>query len=245
MNPYPESVDVREVFTPISLLRRVVERIEGVAPEAIPFPFTRLYNLIVCRLPIREVYVYVAEEAERWAGGRTIRVLDVGTGPGHLPIEIARRLKNAEVVGIDLSVDMIHIARENALKAGVQDRVKFLVQNASSLEFPERRFDLVVSTGSLHHWKKAVGALNEIYRVLERGGEAWIYDLNAEPSMEEIREFESKYGKLLSVLVNGIVLAHSSITLNDIELLAKKSRFTKYALEKPLPLWLELKLYKI
>ncbi|RLI31681.1 hypothetical protein DRO48_00090 [Candidatus Bathyarchaeota archaeon] len=50
MNPYPESVDGREVFTPISLLRRVVERIEGVAPEAIPFPFTRLYNLIACRL---------------------------------------------------------------------------------------------------------------------------------------------------------------------------------------------------
>jgi ubiquinone/menaquinone biosynthesis C-methylase UbiE len=41
-------------------------------------------------------------------------VLDVGTGPAHLPIKIADRNLSLEIVGLDVSRDMIKIARVNA-----------------------------------------------------------------------------------------------------------------------------------
>jgi methylase of polypeptide subunit release factors len=51
------------------------------------------------------------------------RILDVGTGPGYLPIEIARSIPGVEVVGIDVSSDMVEMARKNAERAGLSGRV--------------------------------------------------------------------------------------------------------------------------
>lgn len=54
------------------------------------------------------------------------KVLDVGTGPGNLTIEIAKRAPNLEIIGADLSKVLIKIARETAKKAGIRGVIRFL-----------------------------------------------------------------------------------------------------------------------
>jgi ubiquinone/menaquinone biosynthesis C-methylase UbiE len=103
-------------------------------------------------------------------------ILDLGTGPGYLPIEIARRAPSIRIVGIDLSRKLIQMARVNAADAGFSDRLTFQVGNAAKLKFGENVFDMAMSTGMLHSLKDPVKVLTEIYRVLKKGGEAWIYD---------------------------------------------------------------------
>ena len=68
------------------------------------------------------------------------------------------------------------MARSNAARAGLSDRLKFQLGNAGRLEFDDSFFDMVISTGMLHSLKEPVTVLQEMYRVLKAGGEAWIFD---------------------------------------------------------------------
>jgi SAM-dependent methyltransferase len=112
------------------------------------------------------------------AAPRDARVLEVGCGPGHLSIAMARR-HGLAVTGLDLDPDMIDRARENASRATAVDASgpSFLVGDVASLPFPDGSFDVVVSTFSLHHWADPTAGLVEIGRVLRPGGRALIWDL--------------------------------------------------------------------
>lgn len=77
-------------------------------------------------------------------------ILDLGTGPGYLPLEVVKRAPAIRVVGIDLTPRLIKIARENSAQADVADRVDFEVMNAAKLRFENDTFDMVFSSGMLH-----------------------------------------------------------------------------------------------
>jgi ubiquinone/menaquinone biosynthesis C-methylase UbiE len=141
--------------------------------ERIPALFVSIYDK-ACRLVIGKYYRRVAEEiVSEFKEGR---MLDLGTGPGYLPIEIAKRTPFVTVVGIDLSRPFIRMAREKASLAGLEHRVQFEVGNATKLRFEDESFDRVVSTGMLHMLKDPVKMFLECHRILKPGGEAWIYD---------------------------------------------------------------------
>jgi len=141
--------------------------------ERIPPIFASIYEK-ACRLVIGQYYRRVAGEIASHL--REGRVLDLGTGPGYLPIEIAKQAPLVAVVGIDLSRALIRMARRNALKAGLAHRIQFEVGNAAKLRFQDDFFDMITSTGMLHMLRNPVRMLGECRRVLKPGGEAWIYD---------------------------------------------------------------------
>lgn len=85
--------------------------------------------------------------AGTYAPGATI--LDVGCGPGHYAIELARR-GAARVVGVDFAEGMIALAQRQAEAAGVADRCEFFVGDIHALSFPER-FDYVVVMGFMDY----------------------------------------------------------------------------------------------
>jgi ubiquinone/menaquinone biosynthesis C-methylase UbiE len=141
--------------------------------ERIPGVLASSYEK-AARLAIESYYRQVAEEivAEFKAG----TILDLGTGPGYLPVGILKRSPAIRIVGVDLSQKLIRKANINVLKAGVSERVSFEVGNAAKLRYNDDAFDMVVSTGMLHSLKNPVNVLIEVNRVLKNGGEAWIYD---------------------------------------------------------------------
>ena len=98
------------------------------------------------------------------------KMLDVGTGPGTFVREIARRLPGLQVYGIDLSEDMIGLARAHASREHLEGRVHFASGDVAHLPYPDQSFDVVVSTISMHHWAELVQPLRELYRVLRPGG---------------------------------------------------------------------------
>ena len=90
-----------------------------------------------------------------------------------MSIEIARKAPSLQVYGIDLSRQMVKIARRHA--RGVNN-AQFVFGNAAKLPFRDKSIDLVVSTGALHHWRAPRLVFDECYRVLKTGAEVWIYD---------------------------------------------------------------------
>lgn len=126
------------------------------------------------RLVIEGYYSQVADEIV--SSFTTGTILDLGTGPGYLPVEIVKRKPNLNIIGIDLSKKLIQMAQANAAKAGLSSQLGFEVGNAANLRFDNDVFDMVISTGMLHSLKDPVRVLKEIYRVVTKGGQAWIFD---------------------------------------------------------------------
>jgi ubiquinone/menaquinone biosynthesis C-methylase UbiE len=83
------------------------------------------------------------------------------------------------------------MARANASKAGLSDKLVFEVGNAAGLRFEDASFDMVISTGMLHSLKDPVRVFKEIYRVLKKGGEAWLYDPAQIAAQIDVKEWKN------------------------------------------------------
>jgi len=207
--------------------------------EAIPNFGVKLYALVAKKSHcIRDIHQEVAEEVcAKISSGR---ILDIGTGPGYVPFEIAKRAPGLEITGIDLSCGMVKLANKNAEELGVANRVKFKVANAASLPFENEYFDFVISTLSLHHWLKPAEYIREIHRVLKKNGQAYIYDIWKDTPKEIEEQVRNKYGWFRSFLFLTVVRSHSSITSQEAEEIlaslevnfAEKSTQTKGAVLK-------------
>ncbi len=80
--------------------------------EGIPNPGAKVYSIIVARSPImKDFYREVGEEVSSKTS--SARMLDIGTGPGYVPLEIARGSQNLEIKAIDISSAMVRIASRN------------------------------------------------------------------------------------------------------------------------------------
>lgn len=143
------------------------------------------YDRFVARWVLPRLYRAVAADvaAVTPPGGE---VLDVGTGPGQLLVELARRRPDIEVVGVDPSEDMVRMA-SSRLDTMAHGRAQVHVAPAEDLSFPDASFDVVVSTLSAHHWADPAQAFAAQARVLRPGGQLRVYDLRSH-SVERLAE---------------------------------------------------------
>ena len=74
-----------------------------------------------------------------------VAILDVGTGSGTIAIALAHHLTLARVTAVDLSPAALEIARENALRHGLGERIRFVESDLLGAVGAEERFDAVVS----------------------------------------------------------------------------------------------------
>jgi ubiquinone/menaquinone biosynthesis C-methylase UbiE len=95
------------------------------------------------------------------------RVLDVGCGSGWATRLLAARARHGLVTGIDISDEMIRIARESSATFA---NAEFQVASAESLRFADARFTHAFSMESLYYYGDVLVALKEIRRVLASGG---------------------------------------------------------------------------
>jgi SAM-dependent methyltransferase len=120
----------------------------------------------------------VEEKLERGA-----RVADVGCGHGASTVLLARAYPRCRIVGYDSHPASIEAARRSAERAGVADRVRFEVADASS--FPGTGFDLVAHFDSLHDMADPVGAARRVKQALAPGGTWMLVEPFAGDRLEE------------------------------------------------------------
>jgi ubiquinone/menaquinone biosynthesis C-methylase UbiE len=104
-------------------------------------------------------------------------MLDIGTGPGHIPLLVVERLPDANVVGTDLSGHMLALAERRRAASPHAARLRFERGDAKGLPYPDGSFDAVMSNTILHHIPDPRQFLAEARRVLRPGGVLLIRDL--------------------------------------------------------------------
>jgi len=95
------------------------------------------------------------------------RVLDLGCGSGWASRLIADRAKSGRVVGLDISDEMIALARQTSTQ---YSNLTYEVGSAEHLPFADGEFTDAFSMESIYYYEDMVGALGEVHRVLAAGG---------------------------------------------------------------------------
>lgn len=96
-------------------------------------------------------------------------VLDVGSGPGTITVELADLVAPGRVVGLDMSEDVVRQASELATSRGTAN-VEFVTGSVYELPYPDAAFDVVHAHQVLQHVGDPVRALAEMRRVTRPGG---------------------------------------------------------------------------
>ncbi len=172
------------------LFEEKLYRIKEHLPERFPEPVAIFYNWLVPSL-LKPYFSEIAKEVIKYKSG--INLLDIGSGPGTILIEVAKNDPSTNAIGIDISKKMVELANKNREISGDGVNPAFISMSAEALALPSESFDLVLSTLTLHLVKSPDKMLSEMYRVLRSGGEAWIYDGYDGTSLDDVRSATKRF----------------------------------------------------
>jgi ubiquinone/menaquinone biosynthesis C-methylase UbiE len=118
----------------------------------------------------------ITRKAMRWMNLHPgARVLDLGCGAGWATRLLARAVADeqqaGQVVGLDVSDDMIRLARDAS--PGLEN-VRYVVGSAEQLPWPDNSFDRILSVESFYYYRSQQQALRELFRVTSPGGSIFI-----------------------------------------------------------------------
>ena len=99
--------------------------------------------------------------------------IDVGCGSGLLDVELAKR-SNFKIIGLDIDANVKPLFEANVRKAGLQDRISFVLGDAQKMPFPDDTADVIVSRGTLTFIPDKKKCLREAHRVLKPTGVAFL-----------------------------------------------------------------------
>jgi demethylmenaquinone methyltransferase/2-methoxy-6-polyprenyl-1,4-benzoquinol methylase len=131
------------------------------------------------------------------------RMLDVCTGTGDITIRFARHDRVGQIVGIDLTDQMLRIARHKIRDSRNGKRIKLLKGNGLNLPFHDNCFDIITigfGLRNLGHHRKGI---SEMVRVLRFGGRLLILEFS--PPEENL------FGKIYNVYLNTVIRAVGGI----------------------------------
>lgn len=163
---------------------------------------------------------FVERVAALGAGGA---ILDLGCGPGHLPLMLCEAIAGATVLGVDLAASMIAIAEEHRGRSPHRDRVSYRVADAKDLgDLADASFDAVVSNSLLHHIPEPAGFLRECARLVRPGGALLIRDLFRPPTPERALELTEMHAGDCTPVQKELFRAslHAALTPGELRVLA-------------------------
>ena len=142
---------------------------DRVARSAAPFdPVASDYDR--CVGPFAEPIFAYALDAMRPHLARGSRVLDVGCGPGTSLRRVARLVADGEVVGVDLSIEMLRLAHERSKKEGIGNVAFYQADVAALPSVFGASFDVAYSCLVHHHLERPLEAVRNITASLRPGG---------------------------------------------------------------------------
>lgn len=136
-------------------------------------------------------------------------VLDIATGTGDQIISILKEFPEAnfKMTGIDMSPDMLQLARQKINNVSKQERVEFLLCDAGTLPFEDEAIDCITISFGVRNFINLHHCLNEMFRVLTKKGRMLILEF-AMPPNPIIRNIHLQYLRHIVPLLGKSISRH-------------------------------------
>lgn len=119
-------------------------------------------------------------------------ILDLGCGPGDIPVRFAQGLHSCRITGVDASEPMIELAVETVKRAGLSDRITFRCERFQNLSLVEP-LDAAVSNSLLHHVPNPLQFWYRLRQLVKPGSPVLVMDLLRPDSPEESQGIVDRY----------------------------------------------------
>lgn len=138
------------------------------------YPFPNTEYRVDYGLHLLRFFAQVARNGQK-SFLETACILDAGCGTGNTATQIARQFPGSRVLGVDLTPNSVAIARDNAIRKGVQN-ADFHVDNLLTMDL-KQTFDVILNIGVLHHLSDMHSGVENLARHLADDGYLvlWLY----------------------------------------------------------------------
>lgn len=118
------------------------------------------------------------------------RILDIGMGTGHMLFELfnEEKLKNYDFYGVDIDPEMVSFCKEKCNKLNLTS-FNITEASVSNLPFYDNYFSVIYARSVIHHWADPKKGLQELCRVLDKGGIIIIHEPLADAKKEALDLF--------------------------------------------------------
>ena len=131
------------------------------------------------------------------------KIMDVATGTGDLAIAMAKRVDRTQILGVDLSEEMLAVARRKVEKQGLEERIMLEKGDAENLSMVATdSIDAVTVAFGVRNFENIELGLSELYRTLKPGGKLVVLEFSM-PKNRLIRWVYSQYAHRLLPRIGG------------------------------------------
>ncbi|MDZ7356226.1 MAG: class I SAM-dependent methyltransferase [candidate division KSB1 bacterium] len=121
----------------------------------------------------REFVSFVIQELDL---DQTARVLEIGSGAGWVSLELARRMSDVEVIGVESNPDLVELAKKNKSDQKITNASFVHLDFGSLKTLAHRTFDCIVSFRGLKNWESPIEVFNQLNLLLKPAGSYAIAD---------------------------------------------------------------------
>ncbi|MBR5197911.1 MAG: bifunctional demethylmenaquinone methyltransferase/2-methoxy-6-polyprenyl-1,4-benzoquinol methylase UbiE [Alistipes sp.] len=133
------------------------------------------------------------------------KIMDVATGTGDLAIAMAKRVDRTQILGVDLSEEMLAVARKKIQKQGLEERIMLEKGDAENLAMvSSESLDAATVAFGVRNFENIERGLSEIYRTLRVGGLLVVLEFSM-PKNRLIRWVYSQYAHRLLPRIGGMI----------------------------------------
>jgi 2-polyprenyl-3-methyl-5-hydroxy-6-metoxy-1,4-benzoquinol methylase len=119
-------------------------------------------------------------------------IVDLGCGPGDIPVRLVQALPSCRITGVDASGPMIALAVETVKEASLADRIAFRCERFQTMSLVEP-FDASVSNSLLHHVPNPLQFWYRLRQLVNPGSPVLVMDLLRPDSSEEAQAIVDRY----------------------------------------------------
>ncbi|MFX1417942.1 MAG: class I SAM-dependent methyltransferase [Promethearchaeota archaeon] len=215
--------------------------IEGIDSPEVAAAFEKMTNILPFRLLRRKVLI----ELKKYNPNG--KLIDLGCGSGNLIVQIAKSFPDLDLKGIDISVEILDLAKKRAIEYKIIKEIEFKIGSVEDLPLADNSIDFIITTLSLHHWKNPSQALEEIFRVLKPKGILLIFDFRRDSRkfFYGLLKFATKVvvPKALKKINEPLGSLQAGYTPKEINQIISDSSFKNMDI-KPFLAWMFIKLEK-
>ncbi len=130
-------------------------------------------------------------------------ILDVATGTADLTVEINKQLSPKQIIGMDLSNEMLEVGRKKIAKKGLDNLIRLDQGDSENLQYEDGTFDVATAAFGVRNFEDLSAGLKEINRVLKKNGQIVVLEFSR-PTIFPFKQLFNLYFKYVLPLIGKV-----------------------------------------